>query len=484
MRTKSFIVIIAALSIAVVVYVALLNQDPSDYDDLVQQQQQVTESTQDTGSTGTESGSALDLEDLAKEGIGMPVPSNLTVARVQDGNYWFVGKDKDSGGVEVPFPPGRLPRPAPESLSPVNKNPGYVGADKCASCHEEIHESFCETAHFKTSSLATSDVTDGVFEAPGNVMKTGERALSFSMHQIDGKSSQRVHYSNWQFDVPMEIIFGSSKMAQTYLYWDQERLYQCNVTYLKDGDRWINSPGYIDGDAAYARPIPERCLDCHTTYFDFRGNRNEFTPESLVWGVSCERCHGPAESHVRHHTTNPDAKTAFDIAMPTDFPRVRQMAICGQCHAGSTTLKDGAFKFRPGDALYDHYNPADPGTDTLNSVHTSNQLTRLAQSECFKKSEMTCTECHDIHMNERGKLDLFSERCLSCHQTEECGMHEKTEFDLESNCIDCHMPSRPNDTLHLDSISGSVFPSLRDHKVQVDQKWSQHILESTGHSEE
>lgn len=392
------------------------------------------------------------------------------------GNIWFVGKHADGGGIEIPFRPGDSPEKS-KDITPVHENPGFVGPDECQECHKEKYQSFLATAHYKTSRAVGEKTIDGNFSPGSNVFQSSDPNMSFEMVHRGDEYLQRVRFFDWSFEVPMEIIMGSSKMAQTYLYWHRDGLYQHNVTHITDGDQWINSPGYIDGDAAYARPIPQRCLDCHTTYFDFRGKTNRYTPDSLILGVTCERCHGPGKEHVDFHRENPDAREGADITNPRDLQREIQMDICGQCHGGSRALKGNALSFRPGDRLEEHYEPPDDEQDAKNSVHTSNQLTRLSESACFQQSQMTCIDCHDPHHNERGNRILFSKRCMTCHKNEtDCSFFPKDDVKFAENCVDCHMPRRPTENLRLQSIEGDVFPPLRDHFIRVDQTATQQFM--------
>ena len=407
----------------------------------------------------------------------LPPPGNMVVAKIPTDNTWFVGMYEDGGGVEIPFRPGEYPQQS-KNLTPKRENPGFVGAEQCQECHQELYDSFLKTAHYNSSRMVDAATIDGNFQPGSNTFHTSDPNVRFEMTQRDDQFCQRVYFFDWSFEVPMEIIIGSSKMAQTYLYWHQDGLYQHNVTHITDGDQWINSPGYIDGDAAYARPIPQRCLDCHTTYFDYRGNSNRFTPDSLILGITCERCHGPAADHIEYHKQNPDSEEAVAIANPEKFQRELSMEVCGQCHGGSRNLKGDALSFRPGDRLDEHYHPADDEKDAKNSVHTSNQLTRLMQSRCFEQSEMTCVNCHDPHQHERGDSRLLSDRCMTCHQQEsDCGYFPQEGIQFAENCIDCHMPQRPTKKLRLKSIEGDVFPPLRDHLIRVDQQATEEFIQ-------
>ncbi len=433
----------------------------------------------------TQRPSRWDLDELTATGRGMPLPDGLvsrkvttnspTLERIADAEYWFIGKHEDGGGVEIPFAPGRMPQMT-DSLRPIHENPGYVGPTACRDCHAKYYESFMQTAHARTSQAVTSETIAGQFGADANRMRTSDPQVSMEMIRRGDQYLQRVSFHEWKFDVPMQLIMGSSKMAQSYLYWHDDGLFQHNVTHLTEHDQWINSPGYIDGDAAYARPVPQRCMDCHTTYFDFREPPNHYTPQSLILGVTCERCHGPAESHVAYHREHPDHKPGHAIVVPSKLTRQQSLDVCGQCHAGAASLSGPAMRYRPGDALADFYHPPADAADALNSVHTSNQLTRLAASKCFESSQMTCVDCHNPHQSERGQKELFSQRCLTCHQVDSCGLHPHESFDLASNCIDCHMPIRPTEKLRLESVQGDVFPSLRDHLIRVDDQATRAVL--------
>ena len=419
--------------------------------------------------------SVAKFETLAEEGKGQPVPDHLEVHPSPDKMYWFVGRKSIESGVEVPFAPGRLPKPVPEQ-QPLKENPGFVGADACRKCHQDKHETFVHTAHHLTSRPANKETVDGSFQPGKNRMKTSDPDVHYTMIERDDRLYQRVFFHGWRFEVPFDLISGSSKMAQAYLYWHGDQLYQMNVNHLTDGNRWINSPGYIDGDAAYARPVKPRCMECHVTYFDFREMPNHYTVDSIILGISCERCHGPGKDHIQYHETHPDEKQAKFVTVPSDFPREQQLDICGQCHNGSSKLKGEAFAFRPGDRLSDHYHPSEV-TGEQNSVHTSNQQARMAASECYQQSEMTCSTCHNPHVNERGNMKLFSSRCLDCHEDKHCGLFDTIGSSISENCIDCHMPKRAGDFLKMNTAEGTVFPRLRDHFVRIDGQATEEFLQ-------
>ncbi len=409
-----------------------------------------------------------DLNDVDSQTrpAGMPLPETLLTKPSDNQTFWYVGKPTTESLVEIPFPPGTLPGP-PVNLPPMRENPGFLGAQACRSCHENKYESFIQTAHHQTSQPATPDAVAGSLGPGKNQLPTVNPDLNFTMVRRDSRAYQKVQFYDWEFEVPFDLIIGSSKLAQTFLYWDFDALYQMNVTYLKETDCWINSPGYFDGDAAYARPIHARCFECHSTYADFRAEPNHFTPQSIIFGISCERCHGPGRSHVDYHRQHPTDKSPQFVVVPSKLSRERELDVCGQCHSGASFPKGLPYSFRPGDRLEDHYQPLSP-EKIRNSVHASNQASRLAMSKCFLQSDMACSDCHDPHRMERGQLAMFSERCLKCHSPQDCGQTIRLGDRIRENCIDCHMPSGASENLRLETIEGDVFPPLRDHLIRVD----------------
>lgn len=419
-----------------------------------------------------------DLATLAKQGKGQPLPDYLATDIDPSGKFWLVGHPAVEFGVEIPFEPGNLP--VPKSRQGSKKNAaGFLGADSCRECHADKYETFVETAHHRTSRLASLDEISGPLQGSRNRMNTLHPEIGFEMLERDEVAYQRVSFFDWQFEVPMQLIMGSSKMAETYLYWHGDKLFQLNCTYLSEPNTWINSPGYLDGDAAYARPIQSGCLDCHTTYAEFREDPNHFSPDSLILGISCERCHGPGQQHVDYHHAHPSEKKSQHMTVPSKLSREREMDVCGQCHTGDKAPKSpGAFGFRPGDSLDDHYEKLEGHDESSNTVHTSNQIARLALSACFEESDMACVQCHDPHKNERGMTQVFSQRCLKCHQEKQCGMHETLGPKLKENCVDCHMPKRATENLRVETVSGQVFPPLRDHYIRVDQQATKQFFDA------
>lgn len=411
----------------------------------------------------------------------------LVAARIEEApRDWLVESESSTTYVRLPFEPtggGQLPtEPASEeddSFDPAaTGNPGYLGADACAECHQDRHSSFALTAHHRTSGLVASDHPIGHFDGPLNVLETPDEKLQFNMRKRDGRFYQQVQLSDWKLEFPHDVFTGSAKAGQTFLYWHDDALFQAHVSYLTKADEWVASPGYRETGVTFARNIHLECLECHMTYIDRKQKPNVYHQDSAIWGISCERCHGPGREHAEYHRQHPDDKTGMHIIDPSDLSRDRQIEVCGQCHSGAFTFLQDAFTYRAGEDLNKHHRLIDENFSGVGGIHTANQLKRLELSKCFRESDMTCTTCHNPHEEQRGKLEVFTASCLECHQPAACGMSDELGERISDNCISCHMPTSENEAVTLRTTGGAFSVQMVDHYIRVNRDATKAYLES------
>ena len=344
----------------------------------------------------------------------------------------------------------------------------------CGECHADKYETFIETAHAKTSLPVSHDVIRGSFVADENRLATRDPGLEFVMEAREDDFYQKVLVTRrgktYSHEQRIDIITGSANHGQSFLYWKDDRLYELPVTYFTASDRWMNSPGYPDGTADFARPINARCLECHSTYFQHvPETENRFVPSKTILGVTCERCHGPGKNHVIFHRQHPDEIDARFIVHPSLLPRERAVQVCAQCHSGAGKARfKPPFTYRPGEDLGDFMMLDNRETAQAGGVHTANQLGRLALSRCFKESdELTCASCHNPHQNENQKTAIFVERCLKCHDMAQCDKAESMHSGDSQNCIACHMPMQRDQNIRLKGPKTDGLPLIRDHFIRV-----------------
>ena len=86
----------------------------------------------------------------------------------------------------------------------------------------------------------------------------------------------------------MDVVTGSAKTGQTYLFWHGDQLFQTHISYLTTTDEWIPSPGYEATEVDCTRVIRTACLDCHATFIQRIKAPNHYHRDTAVWGISCE----------------------------------------------------------------------------------------------------------------------------------------------------------------------------------------------------
>ena len=370
----------------------------------------------------------------------------------------------------------------PTSPADALRASGYIGAEACADCHPVKYEGFSQTAHHLTSRPANAETINGSFAGEHAFMWTRDPNLWFEMNErSDGlyqSANTWVDNDLRQQSERFDIVIGSGKIGQSYLYWRGDRLFQLPISHSAATGQWINSPGFRDGEAFFERQIVPRCLECHTTYFQsLQHGKNIHGKGAFMLGISCERCHGPGGEHANFQRLTPESDQAPHIVHPGELKPQQLIEICAQCHSNTGSPKQAPFAFRPGGSIFDYFEQQNPEEKAQDGVHAANQVGRLAGSKCFEESEgMTCITCHDPHTLERGNTQLFSSRCLQCHEAQVCAMGPELGAAIRDNCIDCHMPRRRDKQTQFQSASDLESPLMPDHRIAIYAEATQQFL--------
>ena len=352
--------------------------------------------------------------------------------------------------------------------------PAYVGDAACVSCHQAIADTYRSTAHAHTSSFGTGESIKGRFGPGFNILRTVNPNLFFTMDATDRGCFQRGVLRKSPAEIleraeRIDVVVGSGRKGQTYLFWDGNDLFQLPVSYWTELGDWVNSPGYIDGTADFDRPIAPRCLECHASSFTSRAPPlSRYDKASLVLGIACEKCHGAGAAHVARYRADPlpPPATPSAIVNPAKLPRDRQVDVCSLCHAGAGEPLTPALSFAPGDVLASHLVFAELAPGAHLDVHAS-QVQLMARSRCFRSTPtMTCTTCHQVHRPQRDLAD-FAARCLACHRVENCKKFPALGHAIDRRCVECHMPLQETDQI-VSSVNGrSVQPKVRNHQIAI-----------------
>ena len=352
----------------------------------------------------------------------------------------------------------------------------YAGTLACANCHKDIYTAHTHTAHWLTTQPAREQFIKGSFLAGENSFFYNP-AVSVTMEKRDGRFYQTEYVEGVEKKSrPFDIVVGSGKRGQTFLYWNKNNLFQLPISYFTSAHQWSNSPGYSN-KVMFNRPITSRCLECHSTYFEKipgpDSRLEDFSASNIIYGVSCERCHGPGARHVAFQSQHPAEKKAQYIINPAEMTRQQKLDMCMLCHGGRLAKTRPSFQFQPGDTLSAFFS-IDTVTKDVAAIDVhGNQYGMLAASKCFKMSAMDCGSCHSPHDSETGKTALFSQRCMSCHNVANntfCKIAGKAGVEtIKKDCISCHMPEQPSRAIVM-LLQGQDVPtpaSMRSHFITI-----------------
>lgn len=361
--------------------------------------------------------------------------------------------------------------------------PGYIGIDACAECHPRRVEEFSATNHFHTFRRSNPDTMPASFDSGGSftmpdlplsfkLSRDGEAYFQTAIH--DPPSGQERTIST------IDLILGAGTSDDVYLSWHADgAIHELPVGWLFKTSQWGASNFDPFGDKDFSREVNPRCVECHNTWMHhLPGTANRYQREHALLGVTCERCHGPGESHATYHRDHRNEETGQSIVRPALLSRERQIDLCTQCHSNAMRRRGPAFSYRPGtplDASFKMLHPSHNEDD-----HVANQIQYLQQSKCFQKSEsLTCVTCHDPHRpREENPAKAAQASCRGCHQQADCRAQPSLPEPVRADCTGCHMPAYVKmNVVFITEKDPYLPPMLRyEHRIAVHPAASDKVL--------
>ncbi len=265
--------------------------------------------------------------------------------------------------------------------------------------------------------------------------------------------------ANWRTSSAAEAA------ARTFLIDSGGFLFESPVTFYSRSNAWKASPGFESLDYPnLARPITPGCLQCHASGIQPKAgtlNGYEATPFREN-GVACERCHGAGGDHVTFFGSAQRAAlvrpTAAKIVNPAKLAAAARDSICAQCHLSGEvrvpkTGKLESQSLTPG-ALLDDILTVFVRRDSPAELRVTSHVENLAQSACKRSSgdRLWCATCHDPHTTPQPaiKAAYFREKCLTCHNVQDCSAVQASRRTNGDSCTACHMPRVPaSDVEHV-----------------------------------
>ena len=394
-----------------------------------------------------EASRAVSAATLATEGMG-------TDRQLRDDQH-SDANDGQTGGVPASAP-------EPELAD------GYVGSQKCQTCHQHEHATWHDSYHRTMTQLPSPTAVVGDF-AGAELQSHGRKfrvSRDAEMFWIEDESQ------DGQATVRRDVVLctGSHHMQA---YWTSAergsalKLFQ--FVWLISEQKWIPRRSSFltpptEETSTEAGRWKGSCILCHTTHGSYHIGPPERGQSTFSeFGIACEACHGPGESHVRLHQ-NPDKSESDDpIVNPVRLSHVRASEVCGRCHMAWTFEEPGSARtLRPGDDVQRTRRVEKTFSQFWRDgmVRTvGDELNGLIESPCYQRGTMSCMTCHTLHQarddprpREEWTEDMLkpqmrtNKACLDCHEEyrSESSLVAHTHHSASSDgslCYNCHMPN-------------------------------------------
>lgn len=322
----------------------------------------------------------------------------------------------------------RITDPPAAGPDPMAGGP-YIGSRACRGCHPGESVLHGRSGHART--LRAAEGVPLARELDGRVVPDPERpGVTWAYTLRDG----RLHLERAEAQggaaerFLLDYAFGSGRHATTFvtvLEPGTPAALEHRLTHFTREDALGLTPGQESGRLAtgttpLGRTLSPRatakCFECHTTRVS--EGRGGLDADALVPNVACERCHGPARTHVEAARAG-----RTDLTMPfglDGWTSASQLGLCAQCHRP------------PFDIPPEQLRPENPELARFQPIG-------LMASACYTQSRgaLSCVTCHDPHGRASTERASYVSACLKCHQT---APQVACPVSPGGDCIDCHMP--------------------------------------------
>lgn len=327
------------------------------------------------------------------------------------------------------------------------------GTEACASCHQDIFDSYSKTVMARASGNAADGLIAGDFDDRIS-------GVEYRVYEESGRvwmSYQRPRDSEFRGKRQLQYFIGSGVKGRTYVFSVDGYFFEAPINWYSQEHRWNMAPAYIDArEAPMNLPLFSSCVNCHASGLETPIPRTDNRYAAAPFqhgGITCERCHGSGEGHT-------SGKGA--IVNPAKLKPERRDSICMECHFEGTVAitqpGKSVEKFQPGEDLADYVHYFLHSNGETEKPEALSQFEALSMSVCKRKSgdKMWCGTCHDAHRepNAAEKAAFYRGKCLTCHGDAFAAKHHASDPD----CVHCHMPELPSkDVAHTQSTDHRIL---------------------------
>jgi hypothetical protein len=288
----------------------------------------------------------------------------------------------------------------------------------CSSCHRQG-----KSQPFTAMAQAMENASDCAILIRNPLLTLAQGPYSYRIERRGNQSFYTVISGKESLTLPIRYAIGSSvAVGQTYILEHAGELYESRVSYFSElaglditiGHNSTTPSSLLE--AAGRRLAPDeklRCIGCHSTG---AVRKRELLLNELTPGVQCSHCHENALVHLSEKLSGENGAVAMKRLSTLSAGGVSNF--CGQCHRtweeiALTGIRDiTTLRFQP---------------------------YRLQTSKCFDEDDprISCTACHDPHVEVDTVAEHYDSRCLACHTAKAkpglCKVAKK-------GCTNCHMP--------------------------------------------
>ena len=253
----------------------------------------------------------------------------------------------------------------------------YVGAEKCAQCHQEQYDEWLASGH-------------------AHKLRTVEEARLAGLPKPD--------YVEWD---DILFVIGGYRWKARYIGKDGYIITQSADGAIKGENQFnLETRKFVDYHAGEKKAY--NCGRCHTTGYNPEGNQMGLEGLVGTWAlrnIQCEACHGPGSEHA---ATGDKTKIQVD-----ESPE-----LCGKCHSRGDDMnvipaKGGFIRhheqyqefLQSPHKIFSCVTCHDPHKTSGLSIKTACATCHSAQAAEFEGSEMAeaGVRCEDCHMAEASK---------------------------------------------------------------------------------
>jgi tetratricopeptide (TPR) repeat protein len=410
---------------------------------------------------------------------------------------------------------------AQDATSLVAEASPYIGANKCADCHQVEFQDWKASDHFRAMAVADAESVKGDFENI-KVEFNGIESRFFKRDNLYFVTTTNRQQKQQTYQI--KFTFGHYPLQQYLIETENGHIQAFNIAWdsragEQGGQRWFHlrdneiastdDPFYWEG---HFQNWNSRCADCHSTNLrkNYDPDQNAYQTQWSEINVSCEACHGPGRTHYERVVSQQfnESDTGFEASLPNSGTWVLKaganfaesigldvqqsqtstLNTCGGCHSRRAALS----ATQHGKSYHEQFQLA---TLSDGLYHADGQIQEevfvmgsFMQSKMHEKG-VTCADCHNVHS---GKLLIEGNGlCLQCHRAEtfDTSDHHGHKLDsLGGQCANCHMPETTYMTVdpRRDHSFSSPRPDLsieygvpnacvNCHQGKTDQ-WAQQVL--------